>query len=359
MKVLELPGDPYAAGHVHGRLLAREIRENLALYRDCLERAYDISFQEGLRRAKVHWERLSTLAPWYLPGLLGLVKGAGLTKEEVAFLDARYELFYAEFAKEGGCTALVLQPPKVEVMVLAQNWDWLPGVRGSWMHYPLKNTGVLAFTEAGILGGKLGLTAAGLGFCFTGLVSPEDRWDGDGVPLHARLWRAFRAHTVAEAQEILSTTPSPCSAAFLVGDGKVAVCVELSPSQSRILPIAGESFVHTNHFLLFPWRAGTLADWENSRARQARAETLVNARPRMHAEEVFQVLSDHQGFPHSICRHSEERLPFWEQWSTDLAVVLVPSLGECWFTSGPPCSSPWQKVSLRKTRQEVAEDPRR
>lgn len=349
-RVLELPKDPYAAGYAHGRVLARGIRENVALYRDHLEKAYGIGFEEGLRRAKAHLERLSAWAPWYLPGLDGIGDGAGLTREEVAFLDARYELFYAEFAKEGECTAFVLRPPKAKAMVLAQNWDWIPGVRGTWTSYDQENARVLAFTEVGILGGKVGLTAAGLGFCFTGLVSPKDRWDGDGVPMHARLWRAFWAQTLAEAQEILSTTPSPCSAGFLVGDGKDAVCVELSPTESRILPIARESFVHTNHFLLFPWRAGASGDQENSEIRQARAEALLAARTYLRAEEVFQVLSDHQGFPHSICRHAAETAARWERWRTNLAVMLMPSRRELRFTWGQPCSAPVQSLALTRTR---------
>lgn len=350
--VLELPEDPYAAGYVHGRLLAREVQENLALYRDRLEKAYGLSFQEGLRRAKVHLERLFAWSPWHLPALFGLADGAGLTKEEAAFLDARYELFYAEFAKEG-CTAFVLQPPKTEALVLVQNWDWVPGVRTSWVRQRACGIQILAFTETGIVGGKIGLTTAKLGFCFTGLVSPDDRWDGDGVPIHARLWRALRAHTLAEAQEILSATPSPCSAGFLVAHEDTAVCVELSPGQSRTLVISQESFVHANHFLLFPWRAGAKADWENSYARQVRAEVLLRKSFRIQREEISQVLSDHHGFPHSICRHPDERLPSWERWSTNLAVVLVPGRGEGWFAAGPPCSCLWQRLSLTETRQEA------
>ncbi|MCS7240693.1 MAG: C45 family peptidase [Candidatus Bipolaricaulota bacterium] len=348
IRVLNLPADPYAAGLLHGQTLASEIRQNLALYQERLEKAYGLARREGLRRARVHLERLAAWAPEYLLGLQGLAQGAGLTPAEIALLDARYELFYAEFAKEG-CTALFLRPPKAEEMLLAQTWDWIPSVWGIWVRVPLGDCGVLAFTEAGIFGGKIGLNRAGLGLCLTGLASPGDRWDGEGIPLHARVWRALQALTLAEAVEILSATPSPCSAGFLVGDGEGAACVELTPNEARVFPIPHASFVHANHFLLFSLQAGARAELENSYSRQVRAEALLAAQPSLAVAQVFAVLRDHQGFPNGICRHPDEGLPPWERWATNLAVVLAPRRGEIQFTWGSPCASPVQRLSLTGT----------
>lgn len=345
--VLDLPSDPYAAGRAHGRALAREARGNLALYREILEKGYGISFSTALRRAAVHLERLEAWAPEHLCGLLGLTEAAGLTPAEAALLDARYEIFYAEFAREE-CTALVVRPPRMASTVLGQNWDWFCGVSGAWVRLA-EGPAVLAFTEAGVFGGKLGVSEGGFALALTGLVSPGDRWDGEGLPLHARTWRALRALSLSEALEILSSLPSPCSAAFLLAKEGEAYCVELSPRRAEVLPIEGEFFVHANHFRILPLRAGATRDWENSQARQARAEELLAGKTALTVADLFAILSDHAGFPQGICRHADPTLPLWEEFVTNLSCALFPGPGKVLFAPGQPCTANLAELSLTRT----------
>jgi isopenicillin-N N-acyltransferase-like protein len=147
-----------------------------------MEEELGLAWREALRRGRIHLERLSAHAPDYLAALKGLAKGAKISEEEAGLLDARYEIFYFAYAKEAGqeCTSLAVFPERsaYRELILAQNWDWIPGIQGAWLLFESPDFQVLAFTEAGIPGGKIGINSAGLGLCVNGVFSPWDRWGG-------------------------------------------------------------------------------------------------------------------------------------------------------------------------------------
>ncbi|MBC7318276.1 peptidase C45 [Candidatus Bipolaricaulota bacterium] len=348
--VLDLPGNPKEAGLVHGRVLSREIHENLKLYRERWEEELGLSWEEGLRRARVHLARLEVYSPQHCLSVLGVAEGASITLEEAAFLDGRYELFYAEFAKRdfrGECSSLAILPERSceGRLLLAQNWDWFPGVRGAWLRFSSYGISILAFTEAGIPGGKIGINSRGLALCVSGLVSPFDRWDGEGLPFHARASAILSSATFEEALEWANFQPSPCSVHFLLGQGDKVLGVEISPNGNFILQPRDGVLVHTNHFLAadFPVPFGT--DWRFSSARQKRLEELFAQYRQLDLPAIWAILSDHFGFPESICRHfSHQKIE--PQYVTVLSCILDPQAGRIHYKPGPPC-----ETSLRYARQ--------
>src|SRR5205807_8833425 len=109
----------------------------------------------------------------------------------------RYELMYSQFAKIGlkpiprvdGCTAFGAMP-EVTVnrhLLMAQNWDWIPQVEGLFLK--IRHTtgpNVLCFTEAGVVGGKIGLNSEGVGLAMKGLIYNKDDWETPRKPNHER-----------------------------------------------------------------------------------------------------------------------------------------------------------------------------
>lgn len=349
--VLDIPPHPREAGFVHGRALRVEILENLRLYRARWEEEVGLSWEEGLRRARIHLARLEAYASSYFLSVLGVAEGAGITREEAAFLDGRYELFYAEFSKHdlrAECSSLAVLPDRSAEgrLLLAQNWDWFPGVRGAWLRLSSHGLSVLAFTEAGIPGGKIGINSCGLALCVNGLISPFDRWDSEGLPFHARVSAILASATPEEALERGASLPSPCSAHFLLGQGERAWGIELSPNGAFLLPPQEGVLAHANHFLRgdFPQPLGE--EWASSFLRQARLEKLLAASKRLGAEQIWAILSDHTDFPGSICRHLTPMARDFP-YATILSCVLDPKQGIIHYRAGPPCTTDSCAVSLQ------------
>ncbi len=305
---------------------------------------------------------MKDLDPAYAAMVHGLSDGSGVPILDLAALNARYELFYGEFVRQGlatACTAFAVLPERTENgrLLLGENWDWFPEVAGLWLRVRWGDLTVLAFTEAGIVGGKIGLNSAGVGLAVNGLVSHLDRWDGEGIPFHVRTWRILCARGIGEAVDAVERDGAPGSANFLVGaSGEVGhgevVDLERAPSgAARVAPTDG-ILVHANHFLA-PERLGVREPLAKERSsthlRQARlAEILTHAADRgpLAAEKVQDALRDHLGRPDSVCRHPSPVFPPQANYATALSVVMDLHARRVNYTSGPPCQHAFQSLDL-------------
>ncbi|MFH1609254.1 MAG: C45 family peptidase [Candidatus Bipolaricaulota bacterium] len=362
LPVLDLAGEPYEIGHGHGRGAKPLIERNLALYFRRYRDEVGLARGEVLRRAGVWLDRVKGLDPAYAAMVHGLSDGSGFPILDLAALNARYELFYSEFVRQGlgwgGCTSFAVLPERTEDghLLLGENWDWFPEVAGLWLRVEWGDLAALAFTEAGIAGGKIGLNSAGVGLAVNGLVSHLDRWDGDGIPFHVRTWRILCSQSLADAVQVVEDGGSPGSANFLVGAaGEVGhgevVDLERAPSgAARWAPVEG-ILVHANHFLA-PDRLGVrepLAEERRStHLRQARlAEILGHAAGHGPlAAETQDALRDHLGHPDSVCRHPSPVFPKHANYATALSVVMDLHARRVGYTAGPPCRSPYREIVL-------------
>ncbi|HEX2863292.1 MAG TPA: C45 family peptidase, partial [Deinococcales bacterium] len=208
LPVLDAGGTAEAQGAAHGEAFAGLARHNLEVYLSRLELEAHLP-PPRVREMAARWLAVTEVRdPDFVAGMRGIALGSGLDLLDVAVLNGRYELLYSQFGiiglererrKVDGCTAFAI-PPRASAnghALIGQNWDWIPEVKGVLVRTRFENgSRVLAFTEAGIFGGKIGLNDAGLGLAMNGLTSTADAWDRDALPLHARTWRALRARTL-------------------------------------------------------------------------------------------------------------------------------------------------------------------
>src|SRR5437867_1789030 len=189
LRILDLPAVPFEAGYHHGREAADLIAHNLGVYFDRFQREARLSPNEVRGRARGYLPVIEAADPAYADAMRGAAEGSRLSLDDLAVLNARYELIYSQYsaiiqenaahAPAGGCTAFAVTPEASADghLWLGQNWDWFPQVRGLVLRaqHPGGFT-VAAFTEAGIVGGKIGMNSAGLGLVINGLLSHRDDW---------------------------------------------------------------------------------------------------------------------------------------------------------------------------------------
>ncbi|MDD2912055.1 MAG: C45 family autoproteolytic acyltransferase/hydrolase [Candidatus Bipolaricaulis anaerobius] len=354
--LLDLAGDPYTIGYGHGRGARALIATNLALYTRRYRDEIGLGWEEVLRRAGVWFARVAELDPPYAAMVEGVAAGSGFPLPAIAALNARYELFYGEFAATGlatACTSFALLPARTGGrLLLGENWDWFPDVEGLWLRVAWGDLTVIAFTEAGIAGGKIGLNSAGIGLAVNGLLSHRDHWDGEGVPFHVRTWRVLSSPDLERAIAAVADGGAPGSANFLVGDATTgeAVSLERAPNGTARVEPADGILVHANHFLAkdtLDVREPLAEERRSTDLRQRRlTELLVGAAGRgpLSLASVQDSLRDHEGHPDSVCRHESPLFPLDLNYRTSLSVVMDLGAGRIHYTARPPCQSPYRTL---------------
>ena len=212
--IIDLPGDPYGAGPAHGRAAAPHIAATLRISYDRFQREARLSPPETRRRARRYLDVIARVEPAYVEAMRGVSEAAGIALDDIAVLNARYEILYSQYSAinqdaaavhgipAGGCTAFAVMPETSADghLYLGQNWDWFPAVRGLVLRAaPSSGVRTAAFTEAGIVGGKIGMNSAGLGLVINGLLSSRDDWSLLRTQFHVLTWRILQALTLSEA----------------------------------------------------------------------------------------------------------------------------------------------------------------
>src|SRR3989442_2551122 len=82
---------------------------------------------------------------------------------------------------------------------------------------PATGPNVLCFTEAGVVGGKIGLNSEGIGLTINGLISNKDDWERLRKPFHVRCAEILGSKTLSQAVSRITRGERSCSANFLVG----------------------------------------------------------------------------------------------------------------------------------------------
>jgi isopenicillin-N N-acyltransferase-like protein len=360
LPILHLRGTPYEQGLAHGRTLRDQIHHNIQVYFERFQKACLINRTEVLSRARRYGAALDRQSAAYSEGMRGIAAGARVDLEAIIALNVRYEIIYYQTAvlamAEGvkdGCSAFALAPPATRNMhlLMGQNWDWIPWVKGAILHTEEPDgLETLSFTEAGIYGGKIGLNSAGLGLAVNGMTTTADDWTRLAEPFHLRCYRILRCHDLASAMEVISGSERACSANYLIAQAPdQAVDVEAAPDVVNPISWQDHCLVHTNHFL-DPQGTG-IEEPPNERRymscnRWTRLQQLINDSRPVSIADLQQHLQDHANAPGSICRHEDIQAPADEQFRTVTGVVMDLHKREMYITDGPPCQNHFQNYRL-------------
>jgi isopenicillin-N N-acyltransferase like protein len=369
LPLLTLKGSPRQIGYEHGKKARPEIEHNLKVYFQRFKSETELSHDVAVSRAAKFLEVISKVSPEYAETMKGVAAGSSQELLDITALNVRYELMYSQFSKIGlkpmpktfGCTAFATVPTAVENghLIMAQNWDWIPEVEGLFLKVRNENgLDTLSFTEAGVVGGKIGLNSEGLGLLINGIVSSKDDWARLKKPFHVRCWEILRSKTLGRAARIIAQGQRNCSANFILGQQKIArsgtvVDIETAPEAVCELRPDRGAVAHTNHFSN-PKMLGVRQVLDEERLstlqRYRRIQTLLDGSVRVGRKlglaEVKSMLRDHYGKPESVCRHSNMKLPEYERYETVVSVIMDLRDRKMWATTGTPCSTEYQSISL-------------
>jgi isopenicillin-N N-acyltransferase-like protein len=359
LPVIHVEGEPYDQGRQHGLALRDQVGHNLEVYYDRFQREGQLAPAEARARAARYLPLLEG-GP-YFDALIGMAAGSGHSLIDLLVLNVRYELLYYQYGVCGvrgpdGCTSFAVRPQGSANghLLLGQNWDWIPQVRGAVLH-TVEPDGLetLGFTEAGIVGSKIGLNSVGLGLAINGLLSSADDWSRLELPFHVRCYEILRRRSLPEAIGLVAAGKRACSANFLLAQTPdQAVDIESAPDTVRELQPEVNALVHTNHFL-DPAALGVTEPIGERRPhtywRQTRMRALLEARAPVAVGDLEVALRDHDTYPDSICRHENPADPPWEWCVTVTSAIMDLHDLSLRLTDGRPCEHLYEGSSIPHT----------
>jgi isopenicillin-N N-acyltransferase-like protein len=351
LRSLKLTGSPRERGITHGEAFADEIATNLEIYLDVFE-------HKGTDEATVY-EQAERFVPLiedeneaYAEEMRGVAEGSGLSIEDVTILNARYEVMYSAFkqvaddlgkGKPDACTAYGIRNSVSADghTYVGQNWDWMPGLETFVMDVEQENgADHVAMTEAGIVGGKIGVNEAGLAMTLNGLVTERDGEEPFRKPYHVRLREVLESERMDAAIEPLIVEGRACSANVIIGhESGEMINLELAPETANYLYPEDGVLVHTNHV---EDTSSMDSEFEKlipdtlCRAPRLR-RLLTEGTDAIGEEDIKDALRDHFDHPNSICRHPNEDDPELDRLETGGSFIMDLTEKRLLGTNGPPC----------------------
>lgn len=350
---VEVHGRPREMGRQLGEATREEVRTyvDLVVERVNLGRTSRLSSEAALAAAAESIPAAERYLPDAMEELRGIAEGAGVTVEQAMLINVRNQL--GASASPEGCTSVLVEPraSAAGMGIVAQNWDNDPATDAFSVVLTRRPTGkpaLMTFTRPGEVA-YIGLSSAGMGIALNAMPGAQRR---AGVPWYFVLRAMYETASLdAAVREIERAERAiPGNAIVMTADGGAAI--EIMIDAARMLPPdARGTLVHTNHcvhpdLLSINDRYGTRI-YGQSFPRKARAERILGSESSpVTREQIQRLLSDHEGYPTSICRHPNENPALGWQRSV-VSVILEPAVGRMHLSRGNPCENSYELYELR------------
>jgi isopenicillin-N N-acyltransferase-like protein len=337
--LIRAAGSHRELGRRHGEQAASKITAHLE----------KITSAERLSRDKLR-ERSSAYQPLfekYCPHLLeeirGLAEGARISLAEGLAVNIRGELSHAG---QEGCTTYVIgrRGTSNREILAGQNSDMDTGIPplGYILHLkPNNKPEVLTWTFGGMIGYH-GMNSAGVAHFANALGGgPSSRL---GLPHYPVKRMMLECDHVDQVIRLFKTVPLASNGNYVLCDGHGNIAdIEATTAGPEILKDQGAGFLaHTNHFLCsrYAREENFRQNWKDSSPRLDRMNSFIRTKfASLTVADVKTFLSDHKGYPTSICRHDGDSL-------TVASLISEPAQRCLHAAVGNPCQNRYVTYSM-------------
>lgn len=365
MTLLELEGTGRRLGCAHGEALKGSIASLYERSMECTVKQAHISTteEELLRLAMRSYEFARDYAPDLFEEMLGIAEGSGLSVEKIMFLQCVMEgldviparlassLLKGPLAPSSpGCTAFgaVGQATSDGRVLVGQNYDMQGELYDHAVLLRIRRpeTTLLVFSFAGIIGCQ-GLSSHKLAVVMNKLFALDVR---AGVPYTFVVRKTLEQKNLAEALGQIMAAERAAGTNYLLADSSIIIDIETTACHFEVLPTPNNIITHTNHYKSF-----SLQQYEgigkfsaDSYVRDAAMYTGVKqSYGQIDAQRAQQLLSDHTGYPYSLCRHPpKEDVPHYRIHQTIASMIFTPADLTVWACWGNPCQEAYVEYSL-------------
>ena len=349
--VEEVTGTPFQMGKAIGESQKEIIEELLSITLDRINEgrhnlnSISIEFAEQIARESI--ESVNDYSPDILEEVRGISLGSGLKVWETMLLNIRNQL---GIAFDSGCTAVGVTGEKSESgnNLIGQNWDNDPEFdRFSVIltRRPKGKPDFISFTQPGLMA-YIGFNSEGLGICMNALMAPGR---GSGVPWYFIVRKIFEENNYKNVLKQVDRGMRAISANAFITTSTELFDLEITDTNiETVFPDSNGVLIHTNHCVhpSLSKIADEYPDLIESKARLPRAKKFFDSKPeKINSQDFKKILSDHEEFPRSICRHENDH-PETGFWTSVMSVIINPSENKMDISRGNPCSNEYVTYEL-------------
>ncbi len=347
---LTVSGSPTEMGRAIGESFRDQIVElsELVLERFNMGSSRAIAWEQAEDVARRSFKHVADYFPWPLEELHGTAQAAGVPVERLMVLNARNML--ADTSE--GCTSIMVSAGSSEsgTGFAGQNWDNDPTMAPLSAVITRNGAGKTAFTswqQPGLVA-YMGFNSAGIGICMNALNGPTDT---KGLPWYFFVRSILEANSTADAVQAVESAPRSltANAAMITADGPLNL--EITPSTVESIEADSHGvLVHTNH-CVHPELNSYNEEFEDriygqSFDRRSRAQEILSEKCKVSIDDAKKLLSDHDGFPTSICRHpNDDPKTGWQR--SVISIILEPEENRMHVSNGNPCENVYETYDAK------------
>ena len=358
LPVIELSGTPYEIGFTHGSRCKKQVLATKNYYTKVCA-SLGISWDICRKIGQSYEEAIRAYDASLLDEMHGIADGADLAYEDILAINARSELTRMDITGKiaeldllsGGCTAFALMPSVTAdgKTIHAQTWDFGTMQRDALVLFRIRQKpakqDILMITEGGLVGGK-GMNSAGISLTLNAL---RTSGDPSGLPLHIVMRGMLNEDTITAAYRVVGTNRCGAAACITLAAKECAMAIEIVPGDLDVFyPVCGY-VAHTNHVLSH--RFPHITDYgkrtsASSYLRYGRCCALLHDRKNITLQDVKNILSDHVGYPASICMHADPATVPERQSSTNYGVIFDLDEKIVHLCTGNPCEGRFEQLTF-------------
>lgn len=363
VRTLEISGGARERGRQYGEAAAAQIAHSISFYESFFGDLLGYSWGTMCDRA-MRWDRIcAEAAPELMDELRGVAEGSGRTLGELLLLNLRGEVTYdrnfdglthpAVDELPDGCTSFAALPSATgnSHTYVGQNWDWRTGVGPTLLVLRIvqdPDPTVIMQVEAGQIG-RHGANSAGISLNANGLGGRFD--DSFGLPQTFLRRLTLNQHRFGDALQVqVGRRAHIASNTLLAHAGGVAIDLETTPGSVGWLEPTDGLLVHGNHYqsTVPPQLAGSYrmanpdSVYRVSRVREGLQGLRAAATSEDAVEWTHSTMSDHFGYPDSVCNHPDDRAPESSRYGTVLSSCVDLTTGDYYVAPSTPCVSEYQ-----------------
>jgi isopenicillin-N N-acyltransferase-like protein len=329
-------------GRQIGDAARAEIRGFCAIALERVNKTVSISCDRAIEIARQSREFAEKYRPDLVEELRGMAESAGVTLDVLMLLQVRNQFS----SQSDGCTSVAMQSSVSSHPLIGQTWDNDPVLDEFTIvltRCPEGKPATMSCTQAGLIS-YMGLSETGIGACVNTLPAPSRV---AGVPHYFTLRELFEARTLDAAVESVRRADRAIPANILLATPDGIADLEVTIDNVRVLHADERGCItHTNH-CVHPELAPVndqFPELIQSHTRKRRVDHLVRSNVGS-LDSMKAMLSDHDGYPTSICRHANDD-PLHGFWVTVFALIIDTNERCMYVSRGNPCSHPFEVYRL-------------
>lgn len=352
LPMIEISGPPRERGEQYGGQAASQVAKSIDFYRRASEDSAGLDWEQSIARAMTWLPRLEEYAPDLVDEMRGTADGAGVDFGDIMMLNLRSELLYdptfAAMPEIEGCTSFSIAPGGDGHVYTGQNWDWRAGVEGSVVIVRIEQAPkptLIMMVEAGQLM-RHGANSAGIALQGNGL-GGRFSLDSMGLPQTMIRRRALEQESIERALKVVvDSRPHIAGNNLLTDRSGFSIDIESTPESCGWMYPSDGLLVHGNHYQAYlptqlapSYRPPSVDSLIRvPRATEGLRAAMAHSDPQRLRSAVKDAMSDHLGYPESVCTHPTETEPEVKQALTLTSSIVDLTTGEYRITNGTPCA---------------------